>query len=56
MKVIILFGGVGGSNCHIEVFEDSEKGEKLVENRRRHLESLNNNSWGLNVEKFKVRG
>lgn len=55
MNVIVLYGGVGGVNCHIEVFPDTKDGETKAENRRSYLESLNGNSWGLKVKRFRVQ-
>ena len=54
MKVYVLNGGVGGDNCHVEVFEDSERGRELGEDRKRHLQSLNS-GWGLEFKLYKVR-
>lgn len=48
--VYVLYG-----RGHIEIFEDSERGIKLAENRRRHLESLNNYTWNLKLERFRVK-
>jgi len=56
MNVYVLFGGVGGSNCHIEVFEDSNDGLESAKNRKRDLIALNYAWPSLKINLFKIKG
>jgi len=54
MKVYVLSGGVGGHNCHIEIFEDSEIGRMKGEDRKRELQGWNP-GWILEFKLYGVK-
>ena len=51
MTVLVLHGT---HTCHIEVFEDSERGAKKAEKRKSKLQSMNT-GWKVTVERYRIQ-